>query len=47
LDGKQDPDMLKNPFSMISNHTSQKRAEIMYNLGLAFYMQKEYEKAVN
>lgn len=30
-----------------SSHTTQKRAEIMHNLGLAFYKLQEYEKSIN
>lgn len=46
LDGKQSTkqDMSS---SFISNHTTQKRAEIMHNLGLAFYKLQEYEKCMN
>jgi tetratricopeptide (TPR) repeat protein len=47
LDGKQNQAILKHPLKMVSNHTTQKRAEIMHNLGLAFYKLKEYEKSVN
>lgn len=47
LDGKQNTSELKSPFKFISNHTTQKRAEVMYNLGLAFYKLKEYKKCMN
>lgn len=47
LDGKQNANGLKAPLKFVSNHTTQKRAEIMHNLGLAFYKLGEYEKSVN
>lgn len=46
LDGKQNAKVDMNT-ALITNHTTQKRAEIMHNLGLAFYKLQEYEKAMN
>ena len=47
LDGKQNTNSLKTPLKLVSNHTTQKRSEILHNLGLAFYKLGEYEKAMN
>lgn len=47
LDGKQNKNESTQLTKFVSNHTTQKRAEIMYNLGIAFYKLGEYEKCIN
>lgn len=40
-DGKQR--MVPSIFELITNHTSQKKHEILFNIGLTLYNQKDYK----